>query len=89
MSERERIQLNLRLDGHKELYEAVKAEAARQNTSVNSFVVSALKKAVGQQAGNQPAISLEAILEVVDSRLDTLVDSKLAERLEKLVAQSN
>lgn len=86
MSERERIQLNLRLDGHKELYEAVKAEAARQNTSVNSFVVSALKRAVGQQVDNPTALSLETILEAVDTKLDTLVDSKLAERLGKLAA---
>lgn len=86
MSERERIQLNLRLDGHKDLYDAVKAEAARQNTSVNSFVVNALKVAIGRQVENQSAPSLETILEAVDSKLDTLVDSKLAKRLGELAA---
>lgn len=43
---KKRIQLNLRLDGYKELYEALKAEAARQNTSVNSFVIKTLRKAL-------------------------------------------
>jgi hypothetical protein len=90
MSEKERLQLNLRLDGYRELYEAVKAEAARQNTSVNSFVINALKSSVGWQQeeppSNQPSLSLEVILEAVESRLDEILDKKIEEKLGELAA---
>lgn len=88
MSDRERVQLNLRLDGQKELYEAVKAEATRQNTSVNSFVINALKAALGWETENQANQvvnpNVEAILDAVDSRLDEIIDKKVNERLERL-----
>ncbi|WP_193200920.1 hypothetical protein [Nostoc sp. MG11] len=90
MSEKERLQLNLRLDGYRELYEAVKAEAARQNTSVNSFVINALKSSVGWQQeeppSNQSPLSLEVILEAVESRLDNILDEKIQEKLGELAA---
>lgn len=95
MSERERLQLNLRLDGQKELYEAVKDAAARQDTSVNTFVINALKAALGWEMTNHttdtPTPTLEAILEAVkkelDAILDNKLDAKLAERLGKLKAR--
>jgi hypothetical protein len=90
MSEKERLQLNLRLDGHRELYEAVKAEATRLDTSVNSFVINALKAAVGWQQEQAPdkqtSLSLEAILEAVENRLDKILDKKLEERLGEFLA---
>jgi len=54
MSKQERIQLNLRLDGHKELYEALKVAASDQDTSVNQFVINALKAALGWKAAPSP-----------------------------------
>ncbi len=71
MSERERIQLNLRLDGHKELYEAVKAVAASQNTSVNAWVINAMKSALGWSPVESSAKSqiLEERLAVLEERL--------------------
>ncbi|MBD2504591.1 toxin-antitoxin system HicB family antitoxin [Anabaena azotica] len=89
MSDKERLQLNLRLDGHRELYEAVKAEAAKQNTSVNSFVINALQTAVGwqqEQPHQQVSLSLEVILEAVENRLDEILDKKLEQRLGELIA---
>lgn len=82
----ERVQLNLRLDGHKELYEAVKAEAARQNTSVNSFVVDALKVALGweveERGGQSTRLPLEAILAAARDELvpelDVLIQQAIA-----------
>jgi uncharacterized protein (DUF1778 family) len=90
MSEKERLQLNLRLDGYRELYEAVKAEAARQNTSVNSFVINALKDSVGWQQEeplfNQSSLSLEVILEALEKRLDDILDKKIEEKLGEFAA---
>jgi hypothetical protein len=82
--QRERIQLNLRLDGHKELYEAVKAEAAEQNTSVNAWVINAMRGALGWEPLNSPARSqaLEERLTVLEERLALV--ATLEERLAAL-----
>jgi hypothetical protein len=84
MSERERIQLNLRLDGHKDLYEAVKDAAARQNASVNAFVINALKAAVGWETTNHTTDTsipnVEAIVEAVKKELDSTLDTALDTR---------
>jgi len=85
MNGKERIQMNVRLDGHNDLYEAVKLEAARQDTSVNTFVINALKVALGWEDTESPPYSptppLEAILEALAPRLDKLVEQKVNERL--------
>ncbi|MBD1889319.1 toxin-antitoxin system HicB family antitoxin [Coleofasciculus sp. FACHB-SPT9] len=71
---KERIQLNLRLDGHKDLYEAVKVAASEQDTSVNQFVIDALKAALGWEA--EAAVSPQIVSEI-ESRL-ALLESHLA-----------
>jgi len=43
MADKERIQLNLRLDGRRELLDAVKAVAEAQDISINEFVIRSLK----------------------------------------------
>lgn len=82
---KERIQLNLRLDGHKELYEAVKIEASRQKTSLNSFVINALKAALGWETDETPSElpipSLEAILEALAPRLGNTLDDLIEQKL--------
>ena len=85
---KERIQLNLRLDGHKDLYGAVKAAAAEQNTSVNQFVINALKKALGweiESAESPKTEVLESRLAALESRLALFVS--LEERLAALEEQ--
>ncbi|MBD1929210.1 hypothetical protein H6F74_23635 [Trichocoleus sp. FACHB-90] len=70
---KERIQLNLRLDGHKDLYEAVKLAASQKDTSVNQFVINALKAALGRDAeaalSSQVESAIESRLAVLESRL--------------------
>jgi hypothetical protein len=87
MSERERIQLNLRLDGHKELYEAVKAVAAEQDTSVNAWVINAMRSALGWSPIESPARAqaLEERLAVLEERLALV--ATLEERLTALETQ--
>lgn len=84
----ERVQLNLRFDGHRDLYEAVKAEAARQNTSINSFVVDALKVALGwevEERGNHSTrLPLEAILAAAKDELVPMLDTLVQEAIAPL-----
>jgi hypothetical protein len=89
MSDKGRIQLNLRLDGHKELYEAVKAAAAEQDTSVNQFVINALKAALGWEVEQTPSPEKVGVLEErlasLEQRLALVVS--LEERLAALEEQ--
>jgi uncharacterized protein (DUF1778 family) len=87
MSKQERIQLNLRLDGHKELYEALKVAASDQDTSVNQFVINALKAALGWKATPSPQKVgvLEERLASLEERLAVVVS--LEERLAALEQQ--
>ena len=87
----ERIQLNLRLDGNRELFEAVKAEAARLDTSVNSFVINALKTVLEWQdleSSAQSTPSVETIIEALMPRLDNMLEEKLNKKLEEKVGES-
>jgi hypothetical protein len=82
---KERIQLNLRLDGHKDLYEAVKLAALQKDTSVNQFVINALKAALGWD--NEAAVSpqIESRLAVLESRLALV--SSIENRLDQVEQQ--
>ncbi len=74
----ERLQLNLRFDKYKDLYESIKAEAKQQNVSVNQFVVDALKKTLGQQT---ESISSQDALKELERRLEEKLEGKLEEKL--------
>ncbi len=74
----ERLQLNLRMDGQRELYEAVKAEAQRQGVSINQFVLGALRAAVGQPQAVGTSPALEERLAVLENRL-AQVETELGE----------
>lgn len=86
---KERLQLNLRLDGHKELYEAVKAAASLQDTSVNQFVINALMSALGWEVEESPSPqkveALESRLALLEKHLAVVVS--LEERLAALEEQ--
>ena len=78
----ERIQLNLRLDGRKELLEAIKSAAAAKDLSINAFVLATMESAVGMASSVWVAPSSEDL----ESVLDKLLDTKLEGRLDKLLA---
>jgi len=94
--QKERIQLNLRLDGHRELYDAVKARAAETNTSVNQFGINALRASLGWEPiesasglrPDQPTPKTEVLeerLAALEERLALVVN--LEERLAALEEQ--
>lgn len=74
----ERIQLNLRFDKHKDLYEAIKAEAKEQNISINQFVVNALKRTLGRDT--ESTLSPKAL-----SELEVRLEERLVRRLVDIV----
>ena len=97
---RDRCQLNLRLDGRRDLLETIK-ELAAQGLSVNAWVIRTLEQAVNTptSAPTAPtqAVStastipdIEPVLDkFLDKKLDTLLAAKLVsfeERLGKLRA---
>jgi len=85
----DRLQLNLRLDKHKDLYEAIRQAAKEQGTSINDFVVNTLQAALGwEKKGNisspEALKKLEVQLEErLVRRLVDLVDEKIEQLLVK------
>lgn len=81
---KERLQLNLRLDGHKELYEAVKAAAAEQDTSVNQWVIDALKAKLGWVDEQTPVAPTRDVLEERLAELQGTLEERLRLRLAEM-----
>ncbi|MFB8797708.1 MAG: hypothetical protein U7126_26570 [Microcoleus sp.] len=95
----DRCQLNLRLDGRRDLLETIKDVAAAEGLSVNAWVVRTLEQAANQAIAAPPIqpqtqvseiSDIESVLDkLLDTKLDTLLAVKLAgieERLGKLKA---
>lgn len=94
----DRVQLNLRLDGRRDLLEAIKEVASAEGLSVNAWVIKTLESAVNSapEPASQPVPqnpSNPDIESVLDNTLDTMLDNKIAakfaeieERLGKLSA---
>jgi hypothetical protein len=92
-----RVQLNLRLDGKRELLETLKTVAAAEGLSVNAWVVRTLEQAAANPTAPSEATrripTIPDIEPLLDSKLDIILDKKLAakfaaieERLGKLKA---
>jgi hypothetical protein len=89
----DRVQLNLRLDGRRDLLETIKEVAAAEGLSVNAWVVKTLEQAasnpIPKSEGTHPAPPVVDIDLLLDTMLDNQLAAKLAsfeERLGKLRA---
>jgi hypothetical protein len=97
----DRVQLNLRLDGRRELLDTIKQAAAASGLSVNAWVVKTLEAAASspataltaqaQEKTTAPTIpDIEPVLDMLlDRKLDILLATRFAaieERLGKLRA---
>jgi hypothetical protein len=77
-SDRERIQLNLRMDGQKDLLEAIKSAAEAEGTSVNAWVVGTLKAALGMETKAAPPVAFGGLEDAIAPVLDKLLADRLA-----------
>jgi hypothetical protein len=89
----DRVQLNLRLDGRRDLLKTIKEVAAAEGLSVNAWVVKTLEQAasnpIPKSEGTHPAPPVAGIEPLLDKMLDKKLATKLAsfeERLGKLRA---
>jgi hypothetical protein len=90
---KDRCQLNLRLDGRRDLLETIKEVAAAEGLSLNAWVIRTLDQAIAhptpKSEGTRPAPPVADIEPLLDKMLDNKVATKLAsfeERLGKLRA---
>jgi len=78
----DRCQLNLRLDGRRDLLETIKEVAAAEGLSVNAWVIRTLEQASANPApkseGTRPA---PAVVDDIELVLDNMLDKKLAAKL--------
>jgi len=78
----DRCQLNLRLDGRRNLLDNIKEIAATEGLSLNAWVIKTLEQAANvivtpQSEGQSPTSDITDI----EPMLDTLLDKKLAVKL--------
>ncbi len=50
----DRIQFNVRMDKHPDLYEAIKDRAEEQNVTLNEFAIRAFQQALGWELEDNP-----------------------------------
>jgi hypothetical protein len=78
----DRCQLNLRLDGRRDLLDSIKEVAAAEGLSLNAWVIRTLEQAIANPApkseGTGPAPAVADDIELV---LDNMLDKKLAAKL--------
>lgn len=79
---KERVQLNLRFDGRKDLLEAIKEAADDSGLSVNAWAIQAFEAALGLSSASPPKRKTAAVLmPKLESRMEEL-EQRLA-RLEE------
>jgi len=77
----DRVQLNLRLDGHRDLLETIKKVAAAERLSVNAWVIRTLEQAASNPPPKSEGIHPAPSVADIEPLLDTLLDEKLAAKL--------
>jgi hypothetical protein len=71
----QRIQLNLRLDRHPEMYEIIQERAKLEGLSINDFAIDLLRQGLGLETGKTPIGEMRASIEAMEKRLTKLEGS--------------
>jgi hypothetical protein len=77
----DRVQLNLRLDGRRDLLETIKEVAAAEGLSVNAWVVKTLEQATSNPTPKSEGTYSAPPVADIEPLLDTMLDEKLAAKL--------
>jgi hypothetical protein len=77
----DRVQLNLRLDGRRDLLETIKEVAAVEGLSVNAWVVKTLEQAASNPTPKSEGTHPTPPVADIERLLDTMLDEKLAAKL--------
>jgi hypothetical protein len=77
----DRVQLNLRLDGRRDLLETIKEVAAAEGLSVNAWVLKTLEQAVSNPTPKFEGTYPAPLVADIEPLLDTMLDKKLAAKL--------
>jgi CRP-like cAMP-binding protein len=78
----DRIQFNVRLDKHPDLYEAIKGTAEEQGVTLNEFALRAFQQALGWEVEHHSPVLRTEIEEMLASQL-----APMQRRLEELEAR--
>jgi hypothetical protein len=81
MADKERLQLNLRLDGRQDLLDTIKVMARKEGLSLNAWVVATL----AEKAGMEPTKPAPA--EDLKSAITSVLDQVLAEKLANIKSE--
>jgi hypothetical protein len=82
-----RVQLNLRLDGRRDLLETIKEVVATEGLSVNAWVVKTLEQAASNPTPKSEGTNPAPPAADIEPLLDTMLDEKLAAKLASFEAR--
>lgn len=75
-----RLQINVRMEGKQELYDAIKEEAHIRGKSLSAFIIDVLEQAVGMSPQQQQEITLsQEVLDFLENKVEEAVDRKLSQ----------
>ncbi|MDP8935107.1 MAG: hypothetical protein M3N42_13445 [Cyanobacteriota bacterium] len=77
----DRCQLNLRLDGRRDLLETIKEVAAAEGLSVNAWVIRTLEQAAANPTPKSKGTHATPAVVDIEPLIDTMLDNKLAAKL--------
>ena len=81
-----RLQINVRLEGKQELYDAIKEEAHLRGMSMSAFIVHSLEKAVGMSPQQQQEIILsQEVFDFLEDKIEEVIDRKLSQKVEEVI----
>ncbi|MEG4495483.1 hypothetical protein [Microcoleus sp. D3_18_C4] len=74
----DRVQLNLRLDGRRDLLKAIKEVATTEGLSVNAWVIKTLESAINPAPNSTPQPLAHTSIPDIEALVDKMLDEKLA-----------
>jgi hypothetical protein len=78
----DRCQLNLRLNGRRDLLETIKEVAAAEGLSLNAWVIRTLEQAIANPISKSEGTRSDpAVADDIELVLDSMLDNKLAAKL--------
>lgn len=77
----DRVQLNIRLDKHPEIYELIKQRAKKEGSSVNDYAINVLGRELGLDLDQTPVAQALERISSLEKRMEKLEGSLSGETL--------
>lgn len=77
----DRVQLNIRLDNHPEIYKLIKERAKKEGSSMNEYAINVLSRELGLDIDQTPVAQALERISSLEKRMEKLESTSLGETL--------